>query len=123
VNSGIATGNAKLNIPLHGRYDALAPRRIKSENRAFFEGDMRSHGATQLAEGWRSQGNALRSGVADVQSLLQPHGFRLCEELVPAAMEQRYLSHLPGGPRKVWGVMRMAHAQRFETASEGRYAC
>ena len=61
----------------------------------------------------RNQGNAHRSGVANVQALLQPHGFGLREELDPAAMEERFLSHLPGGPRKVWGVVRMAHAARL----------
>ena len=81
--------------------------------RAFYEGDERDYGAAQLAEGWRSQGNAHRSGVANVQALLQPHGFVLREELDPRAMEQRFLSHLPGGPRKVWGVVRMAHAARL----------
>jgi O-methyltransferase involved in polyketide biosynthesis len=74
--------------------------------RAFYEGDERGHGAAQLAEGWRNLGNAHRSGVANVQALLQPHGFVLREELDPAAMEQRFLSHLPGGPRKVWEVVR-----------------
>jgi hypothetical protein len=39
-------------------------------------------------------------------------GFALREELDPRAMEQRFLSHLPGGPGKVLGVVRMAHAAR-----------
>jgi methyltransferase (TIGR00027 family) len=81
--------------------------------RAFYEGDERGHGAAQLAHGWQNQGNAHCSGVANVQALLQPHGFVLREELDPAAMEERFLLHLPGGPRKVWGVVRMAHAARL----------
>jgi methyltransferase (TIGR00027 family) len=81
--------------------------------RAFYQGDVRSYGAKQLAHGWRSMGNANRSGVADVQALVQPHGFRLREELDPAALERRYLSRLPGGPRKVWGVVRIAHVERI----------
>lgn len=80
--------------------------------RSFFEGDVRAHGAKQLAHGWRSMGNVNRSGVADVHALLEPRGFRLHEELDPASLEQRYLRALPGGPRRVWGVMRIAHAQR-----------
>jgi methyltransferase (TIGR00027 family) len=80
--------------------------------RAFFEGDVRAYGAKQLSLGWKSMGNVNRSGVADVHSLLAPHGFRVLEQLDPAALEQRYLHALPGGPRKVWGVMRIAHAQR-----------
>jgi len=80
--------------------------------RAFFEGDVHAHGAKQLSNGWRSMGNVNRSGVADVHALLAAHGFRVCEELDPALLEQRYLHALPGGPRKVWGVMRIAHARR-----------
>ena len=80
--------------------------------RAFFEGDVRGHGAKQLAKGWRSLGNLNRSGVRDVHALLAPHGLRVREELEPAALEQRYLHELPGGPRKVWSVMRIAHAER-----------
>lgn len=81
--------------------------------RAFFEGDVRAYGARQLAYGWRSLGNVNRSGVADVHRLLGAHGFRVREELGPAALERRYLHALPGGPRKVWGVMRIAHAERL----------
>jgi methyltransferase (TIGR00027 family) len=80
--------------------------------RAFFKGDVREHGAKQLAHGWRSMGNVNRSGVADVHALLAPYGFRVREELDPHTLERRYLHALPGGPRKVWGVMRIAHAQR-----------
>jgi hypothetical protein len=58
-------------------------------------------------------GNAHCSGVANVQALLQPHGLVLREELDPRAMEQRFLSPLPEGPRKVWGAVRMAHAARL----------
>lgn len=79
---------------------------------AFFQGDLRAYGARQLAYGWRSLGNVHRSGVADVRALLAAHGFRLREELDPAALERRYLHALPGGPRKAWGVMRIAHAER-----------
>jgi methyltransferase (TIGR00027 family) len=81
--------------------------------RAFFEGDVRGHGARQLAYGWRRLGNVNRSGVTDVHALLAPHGFRVREELVPDALERRYLRALPGGPRKAWGVMRIAHAERL----------
>jgi methyltransferase (TIGR00027 family) len=80
--------------------------------RAFYEGDTRGHGAKQLAYGWRSAGNVNRSGIADAGSLLQRHGFAVRELLDPAALEQRYLSALPGGPRKVWGVLRIVHAER-----------
>lgn len=80
--------------------------------REFFEGDVRGYGAKQLANAWRRAGNAHRSGVANVHTLVQPHGFRVLEELGPAELEQRYLSSLPGGPRKVWGVVRIAHVVR-----------
>jgi methyltransferase (TIGR00027 family) len=79
---------------------------------SFYEGDLRGHGAKQLAYGWRSLGNVNRSGVADVHALSAAHGFRVREELDPVALEQRYLHALPGGPRRVWGVLRIAHAQR-----------
>lgn len=82
--------------------------------REFFEGDVRGHGAKQLAYGWRKIGNVNASGVANVHNLVQPHGFRVIEELGPAELEQRYLSDLPGGPRKMWGVVRIAHVERAE---------
>jgi methyltransferase (TIGR00027 family) len=80
--------------------------------RAFFEGDVRGYGAKQLAYGWRSIGNVNRSGVASVHALAHAHGFRVLEDLGPEALERRYLSDLPGGPRKVWGVVRIAHIAR-----------
>ena len=80
--------------------------------REFFEGDMRGHGAKQLAYGWRVAGNVNRSGVADVHALVNAHGYRVLEELGPAELEQRYLRSLPGGPRRVWGVLRIAHVAR-----------
>jgi methyltransferase (TIGR00027 family) len=82
--------------------------------RAFFEGDVSGYGASQLSQGWRSMGNVNRSGVADVHALVEPHGFRVREELDPAALEQRYLSNLPGGPRKVWGALRIVYVERTE---------
>jgi methyltransferase (TIGR00027 family) len=80
--------------------------------RRFFEGDEREYGAAQLAYGWRSLGNVHRSGVEDVAVLLEPHGFCVRAELDPRELERRYSSQLPGGARKVWGVMRIAHAIR-----------
>jgi methyltransferase (TIGR00027 family) len=80
--------------------------------RSFFEGDVRGHGAKQLAHGWRNLGNVNSSGVASVVQLVSRHGFRVLEEVGPSELERRYLSQLPGGPRKVWGVMRIAHCAR-----------
>jgi hypothetical protein len=79
---------------------------------AFYAGDVSGHGAEQLARGWRMMGNVNRSGVADVHALVRPHGFVVREELDPAALERRYLQSLPDGPRKAWGVVRIAHVER-----------
>jgi hypothetical protein len=57
-------------------------------------------------------GNVNRSGVADLHALVSPHGFVVREELGPTALEQRCLQSLPDGPRKVWGVVRIAHVER-----------
>lgn len=80
--------------------------------RAFFQGDVSGHGAAQLARGWRRMGNVNRSGVASVAGLVAPHGFRVLEELGPDELERRYLSQLPGGPRKAWSDVRIAHCAR-----------
>lgn len=84
--------------------------------RAFFEGDHSTHGARALALGWRRLGNVNRSSVTDVRSLVEPLGFRLRADVGASELEQRYLSALPGGPRRAFGPLRIAHVERAANA-------
>ena len=89
-------------------------------SKSFVNGDHSAYGSPALARGWRRLGNVNRSGVASVGELVEPLGFRICDDVGAAELERRYLHALRGGPRRALGALRMAYVERIRVPGKPR---
>lgn len=80
--------------------------------RAFVEGDYSGYGTRRLARSWRYLGDVNKFGVDTVGAFVQSLGLHLRSDIDASELERRYLSSSLGARTRVWGCMRIAHAEK-----------